>query len=332
MAIALSQAEYWALFSEETNKANTIDLKPDSFEIVQQFPRILGNGSLCEISLREGLDLAIADYSPRDHLILHCPEREHSLEYSFFLSGKFKDQLRQVAAGQYVLYGSGIAPVEWSEWLATERVLEVNVHIDPALFIGLWNQASTGLHPELQHLLQPDTYPYCCRLGTTTTAMQNILQQILKCPFVGITKRIYLESKVWELMALLIDQEFEQGLKPAGVPALKRDDVDRIYFARDILLRQFDNPPSLLELARQVGLNDCTLKRGFRQVFGNTAFGYLHEYRLEQARKLLEEGRLNVSEVARRIGFVNRSYFASAFRKKFGVTPKEYLVRHRNSA
>jgi AraC-like DNA-binding protein len=237
-----------------------------------------------------------------------------------------------VSAGQYALYGSGLAPVEKPEWFASEPVLEVNVHIDPDLFLEFWNSASTPLQPELQHLVQPNSQPYYWRSGSITTAMQTALQQILHCPFDGMIKRIYLEGKVWELMALLIAQELEQRQEPAVVPILKREDIDRIHHAREILLQRFDNPPSLLELARQVGLNDCTLKRGFRQVFGNTAFGCLHEYRLEQARQLLESGHLNVSEVARRIGFVNRSYFAAAFRKKFGVTPREYLVRHKNSA
>ncbi len=53
------------------------------------------------------------------------------------------------------------------------------------------------------------------------------------------------------------------------------------------MLRNISNPPSLIELARQVGINECTLKRGFRQIFGNTMFGYLHDYRMEQARQLL---------------------------------------------
>lgn len=328
MAITLSQEEYWSLFSE----VSTTGLNPDPFEVVQNYPQALGSGSVRQIRLRDGLELAISDYHPHDQLILHCPEREHPLEYSFLLSGRFKDKARVVAAGQYLLYGSGIAPVEKSEWFALERVIEVNVHINPALFTELWNCSSVTLRPELQHLLGSDSQEYYCRSGMTTPTMQTALQQILQCRFTDMTKRVYLESKVWELMALLIDQELEQCQERSIAAVLKRDDIDRIHCAREILLQRFDNPPSLLELARQVGLNDCTLKRGFRQVFGKTAFGYLHEYRLEQARQLLEEDRLNVSEVSRRIGFVNRSYFASAFRKKFGVTPKEYVIRHRNSA
>lgn len=327
MAIALAQAEYWALFEQ-----NTPPLKSNSFEVVQQFPQVLGCGSLRQISLREGLDLAIADYHPKNPVILHCPERQHPLEFSFFLAGGYREQSQVVGPGQYAFYGSGIAPAEKVELFAPERVLEVNVHIDPILFSAFWNESSTPLPSELRHLILTDSRPYYACSGVTTSDMQMVLQQILHCPFSGMTKRIYLESKVWELMALLLDQELTQCPKNPGEPLLKQDDVDRIHYAREILQQQFDNPPSLLELARQAGLNDCTLKRGFRQVFGTTAFGYLHEYRLERARQLLEEGHLNVSEVARRIGFVNRSHFAAAFRKKFGFSPKEYLLRHKNSA
>ncbi len=328
MAIVLSQAEYWALFSETT----TTELEHVPIEIVQSYPQALGCGSVHQIHLREGLELAIVDYHPQDQIVLHSPEREHPLEYSFFLSGQLKDKSCVVGAGQYALYGSGIAPVDKTEWLASERILEVNVHIDPDLFVAFWNLSSTVLQPELQQLLSPDLRPYYWRSGTTTSTMQTALQQIIHCPFHGITKRIYLESKVWELLALLLEQELERRQKVPVESVLKQEDIDRIHHARDILFQRFDDPPSLLELAHQVGLNDCTLKRGFRQVFGKTAFGYLHEYRLERARQLLAERRLNVSEVARAIGFTNRSYFAAAFKKKFGITPKIYQGRYRNSA
>jgi len=328
MAISLTQEDYWSLLSE----TDPVEPEPDAFDMTWKYPEKLGWGSVRQILLQDGLELEIADYQLSESFSLHCPEREHPLEYSFFLSGGFKYDSQIIGSGQYVLFGSGVAPQETSEWLAAERILEVNVHIDPALLSTFWHQSSATPQPELQHLLQPNSPFYYSRSGAATSAMQTVLHQILQCPFDGIIKRIYLESKVWELMALLIDQERLQGQNLAVMPMLKRDDVDRIHHAREILLQRFDNPPSLLELAHQVGLNDCTLKRGFRQVFGNTAFGYLHEYRLQQARQLLEEGCLNVSEVARRIGFANRSYFASAFRKKFGVSPKEYLVRHKNSA
>lgn len=77
-----------------------------------------------------------------------------------------------------------------------------------------------------------------------------------------------------------------------------------------------------------VGLNDCTLKRGFRQVFHTTAFGYLHHQRLEKAGQLLAIGEMSIGEVARAVGFADRSYFAAAFRKQYGVNPSVYLRTH----
>ncbi|MEM8674691.1 MAG: helix-turn-helix transcriptional regulator [Cyanobacteria bacterium P01_G01_bin.67] len=74
-------------------------------------------------------------------------------------------------------------------------------------------------------------------------------------------------------------------------------------------------------------LNDCTLKRGFREVFGTTAFGYLHNYRLEQARQLLQEHHLKISEIAHKIGFASRTSLSRGFRQKYGVSPKQYQMR-----
>lgn len=326
MTITLSQHDYWELCQNvEEQSAST-----EKFETTWKYPEQLGQGYRREIELRDGLELMITNCQLHDAITLQLPEREHPLEYSFHLAGGFTNQRSAVRTGHYLLCGSGLAPVETSIWADVEQ-FDVTVHIDPTLFTT-WLAPSDPIPPELQHLKQSSSQIYYVGSGVITGAMQTALQQILHCPFQGITKRMYLESKVWELMALLVEQELARHQSKRNPYLLKPDDVDRIHQAKAILLQHLDNPPSLIDLARQVGLNDCTLKRGFRQVFGTTAFGCLHEYRLDQARQLLEERRLNVSEVAQAIGFANRSYFAAAFRKRFGVTPREYLSRYKSSA
>ncbi|MHC5731764.1 MAG: helix-turn-helix transcriptional regulator, partial [Nostoc sp.] len=108
---------------------------------------------------------------------------------------------------------------------------------------------------------------------------------------------MYLESKVWELVALIIQQEIQIHQGSLEIYALRASEVDCVYHAKEILLKHHDNPPSLIQLARQVGLNDRKLKQGFRQVFGTTVFGYLHQYRMELAHKLLIQGNMNITEV-----------------------------------
>lgn len=111
--------------------------------------------------------------------------------------------------------------------------------------------------------------------------------------------------------------------------SLRRDDIERLHHAKDILISNLENPPSLLDLAQQVGLSDRKLKQGFRQVFNTTVFGYLHDYRMEKARQLLQEDTMTIAEVSYTVGFANRGYFAEAFKRKFGVNPSAYLAQSR---
>lgn len=330
MTMTISQKAYWELVCEA--QCDESLCPSDAFDMIWRYPAQLGSGTYRELQLRQGVNLGIAHYHLHDDVLMQLPERSHPLEYTFAIAGNHKyKSFTPIAAGHYLLFGSGMAPIERYEKSAAEPILQVNVHIDPGVFQTFLGDSVDLASVGLEHLVRPTDQRYYQCLGKTTVAMQTVLHQILHCPFQSITKKLHLESKVWELMALLIEQEQERHQGKGCSPRLKPDDVDRIHQARDILLRQLDQPPSLLDLARQVGLNDCTLKRGFRQVFGTTAFGCLHDHRLEQARRLLQERRLNVSEVANTVGFANRSYFAAAFRKKFGVSPREYLTQPKNS-
>ncbi|KEQ27710.1 helix-turn-helix transcriptional regulator [Paenibacillus tyrfis] len=93
--------------------------------------------------------------------------------------------------------------------------------------------------------------------------------------------------------------------------------------ANDILSRMWKEPPGLLELARMAGLNDYKLKLGFKELFGTTVFGYVCALRMNEARSLLEQGKVNVSEAAGMVGYHNLSHFSLLFRKTLGYNPSE---------
>ncbi|MBE9052035.1 helix-turn-helix transcriptional regulator [Nostocales cyanobacterium LEGE 11386] len=131
-----------------------------------------------------------------------------------------------------------------------------------------------------------------------TPTMQLALQQILNCPFQGIMRRTYVESKTLELITLQFAQMLQDNTPGQQSMNLRKRDIECIYRAKDIITQNITNPPSLIELARQVQLNERKLKQGFRQIFGTTVFGYLHDYRLEQACQLLMTGQMNVAEVS----------------------------------
>ncbi|MGG1254043.1 AraC family transcriptional regulator [Brevibacillus agri] len=163
------------------------------------------------------------------------------------------------------------------------------------------------------------------KLGTTITpAMMQIIQQLINNPYRGTIRKLFLEGKAMELLALFLQ---EAELKNGQRTSLKADDVKSIHEAKNILLERLDRPPSLIHLARKVGINDYKLKIGFKEVFGTTVFGFVRQQRLEKAKLLLERERISVSEAALLVGYSNFSHFASIFRKTYGINPSLYGKR-----
>ncbi|QZZ21393.1 helix-turn-helix transcriptional regulator [Leptothermofonsia sichuanensis E412] len=317
MTISLSQDDYWSLVC-----SSELSVPPlDSFDVIWQYPEALGQGYFRETYLRDGLELAIADYQSHDDIITESCDRNHPLEYTFDLSPQ-NHNLSE--APSYAFFGSGMACNERRQQIAHQPIRWVSVHIEPVVFESYAGTPNDPIPPTLQHLIRDPNQEFYGRSGQATAAMQIILQQICQCPYQGFTKRLFLESKVWELMALILEQELEYQQEKPLVAKLKPDDVDRLHQAKAILQQNLDQPPSLAQLARQVGLNECTLKQGFRRVFDTTVFGYVRQCRMERARLLLMQGQMSVHEAAQAVGYASQSRFANAFRKAFGVNPKTF--------
>ncbi len=155
--------------------------------------------------------------------------------------------------------------------------------------------------------------------------MHEIINDIVQCPHDTPLKNIRLESKVIELLYLQLNQLMENPVPVAE--KCKRTEIEKIYKAREILMRDISNPCSLVELALKVGTNECTLKKVFKEVFGYTVYGYVQETRMKYAKKLLLEGKTTVTEAAESVGYKNATHFTSAFKKHFGVLPSKMLEK-----
>ena len=151
-----------------------------------------------------------------------------------------------------------------------------------------------------------------------------ILNQIFTVNLSESVEKLYYHGKVLELLALYFSEK-----KPdtESCPFLNdQETVRKIKHAKEYLLKHMETPPGLKELAKQAGLNEYQLKVGFKEIYGNTVFGYLLDHKLDHARVLLDSAKFKVNEVAYQIGYTNPSHFIASFKKKFGVTPKKYLM------
>jgi AraC-like DNA-binding protein len=326
MANIISLADYQELWRQSNQNTRKPD-PSDSSDIINLCPQEFGSGYERWIELRE-ITLLIIDANFHEQLIIEKSPKtncEHSLEFGFNLLGHWNN----IHAGQNFFCSGGIQEIGQSEFAQHQRLLKVDIHPkSPELINSFITSGLNPISPESIKKIMEYQEPYL-RIDHTTLEMRIALEQIINCPFTGLTKKIYLESKCLELIAFKLQQLANSENTATKTTALKRDDIDRIHYAKEILAQNLKNPPSLLELAKQVGLNDYKLKLGFRQVFGTTAFSYLHQQRMEKARQLLLEGEMNVKEVARAVGYANQSRFAAAFRKQFKTNPKSYdlLVR-----
>lgn len=155
-----------------------------------------------------------------------------------------------------------------------------------------------------------------------TPRMRMVIEEVRQCKFQGGLKKLFLQSKAIELLALQCDQIETDHL--SGRPLqhkISAADVERLYFARDLLLQHIQQPLSLEQLSRKAGLNEFKLKSGFRAIFGNTVFGFLSDHRLEMARELILSGHQSMAVIAEEAGYSSPQHFSTAFRKKFGMSP-----------
>ncbi|MDB9835304.1 AraC family transcriptional regulator [Flavobacteriaceae bacterium] len=161
--------------------------------------------------------------------------------------------------------------------------------------------------------------------GNINPSMAVVLSQILSSNIHESMKALYLKGKVYELLSLYFNKNEDTDIEQCPF-LIDEDNVRKIRLAKEIILKNMSEPPSLQELSEQIGLSLNKLKEGFKQLYGDTVFGYLLNHKMEEARRMLASTNYNVNEVGLRIGYSTSSHFIAAFKKKYGTTPKKYLM------
>lgn len=156
-------------------------------------------------------------------------------------------------------------------------------------------------------------------------SMAIVLSQLFHFNLHPTIKKLYFKGKIYELLSLYFNRPDDANTEQC--PFLTdEENVIKIRRAKDIVIANMAEPPGLQELADQVGINLKRLKMGFKQIYGDSVYSFLFDYKMEYARKLLDSGSYNVNEAGLKIGYSTASHFIAAFKKKFGTTPKKYLM------
>jgi len=301
----------------------------DGLETIHTVPLQLGSGCGREIELYPGLRLWIFHETYND-LTFRGLENQHLVQFRVQLSGveDSGDHVLIDAKRSYI-GGSGIQRRLTVFTPRSQPNVGVEIHMQPQLLKQFFAAPTGELPAELKPLVRGDDWQQVFS-PKTTEAMRLVVQQIIDCPFLGTTKRVYLQGKVFELMALQLEGVVDNSAigrlrQQETVSLLKPSTIARIYHAAEILRSHLEHPPSQIELAQQVGVGHCTLHKGFRSLFGLTPFAYLTQQRMKQAEHLLREPYSTVAEVANRVGYANPAQFAAAFKRHFSITPSDCI-------
>ena len=161
--------------------------------------------------------------------------------------------------------------------------------------------------------------------GIISPSMAIVLNQLINYNLNQSIKSLYFKGKAYELLSLYFNRSEDANIEQCPF-LVDETNVIKIKNAKDIMISRMAEPPSLQELADEIGLSLKKLKEGFKQIYGDSVFSFLFDYKMEVARKLLESGENNVNEVGLRVGYSTSSHFIAAFKKKYGTTPKKYVM------
>ena len=165
--------------------------------------------------------------------------------------------------------------------------------------------------------------------GAISPSMAVVLNQLMNYNLHPSVKQLYFKGKAYELLSLYFNRA--ESVDVEQCPFLvDEQNVSKIRRAKEIVISRLTEPPTLQELAEEIQLPVNKLKDGFKQIYGEPVFTFLFDYKMELARQLLASGTHNVNEVGHKIGYSTASHFISAFKKKYGTTPKKFVMSLNN--
>jgi AraC-like DNA-binding protein len=158
---------------------------------------------------------------------------------------------------------------------------------------------------------------------------RSVLEGLLNHNYTDTLENIYVNAQTQ--MLLLYGLDCMLGEKEIDTVTCKflanEADREKVVKAREILIQHIGEPITIKELSRKVAINECYLKKGFKEMFGTTIFDFYQSQRMEHAKYLLYEKGMSVTEVALLLGYSSISHFSTAFKKHTGLKPCELLFR-----
>lgn len=296
-------------------------------------PEEYGNGYISAYDFDHGTSLIYFDCTFLEELdIIFTKDQVHAIHFNFCVEGEILHKIcnDQIAYQLNPLNGSiSSNPSNCTQSLAIspkQRTIHTNLQIQRSDYLKKVDCDLEKMHPKLQGVFRDvDSKNSFLHEINYNIPTAECIQHITGNGYEDLVRSSFAEAKSLELLALQLKQ-FADDLDPdTRFITLKKYDLDKILKAKEILVSDLQEAPTIPDLAKMSGINQQKLKRGFKQVFGKTVNQYLRDARLETAKYMIMDGKSSIQDVAERVGYSNRGHFARKFREKYGLLPKDAL-------
>ncbi|HTI08294.1 MAG TPA: AraC family transcriptional regulator [Puia sp.] len=251
--------------------------------------------------------------SPTDVVRMHFGLKGN---YSFYYQ-QLDRSFDLIGSHHNIMYSQGFDMTVQNKTLEVETF---GVQFPKELFIAFTQNASDLLKRFSEGILNGKNVLLSPTWAPIESPIEQVIQQIIHCSYSEELKKLFLLSKSIELLVLSADAYNETNSRKE-VFIKSPTDKEKLIAVRDLINERVHCPPNLTEIARTVGLNEYKLKRGFKETFNNTVFGYLTEQRLHLAHRYLLDTQKTAAEISFELGYSTPQHFNTAFKKKFGVPP-----------
>jgi AraC family transcriptional regulator len=256
------------------------------------------------------------------HVVKNEPEKAH-LELRFCVSGNMYCKEHENECGHCKVHtavncNDKFESINILSFVFTSTVL--------SQFVKPRSSSNSEFSDEILTFSHPSSFakiiPLCNR-------MRLVLDGLLNHNYSDTLENIFVNAQTQMLLLYSMDCMLgEKEIETITCKFLSNEaDRDKLLKAREILIQQIGEPITIKELSRKVAMNECYLKKGFKEMFGATIFEFYQSQRMEHAKYLLYEKGLSVTEVSMMLGYSSISHFSTAFKKHTGLKPCELLFR-----
>lgn len=188
--------------------------------------------------------------------------------FGFLLSGNFILNIRglkkdnAISSGQSVIYHLD-SPDILNTFGMPQRVTQLVVMMEPKAFQAFLRRGREDAFSSF-HRMAPSQHLF----SDLTPAMRCAMMQMRSCPYQGVTRDFYLESKVFELISYKLDQIESERPLTRDRTRVKSENIDKVQYVGELMTRNIAGPPGIAELASQVGMCQSVLYRCFKAVYG----------------------------------------------------------------